>query len=85
MSYEFLQPWSTFVMKTKLPLEVVERMIRLTDEIVENRESDSDWISPGQIEEQFYIELNGIESRSKHNIEYGEKEQMLLVVLMQNG
>ena len=39
MPFELLQPWSTFVMKTKLPLSIFEKMLKITDEIVENPES----------------------------------------------
>ena len=61
MPMELLQPWSTFVLSTKLPPPVLEKMIRLTDEIVENKKSDSDAIRPAQIEDQFYIELKILE------------------------
>jgi len=39
LDVEFLQPWSTFVLKTTLPPPVLEEMIKISDEIVENRES----------------------------------------------
>ena len=40
MKGELLQPWSTFVMKTQLPLKVLEKMIKITDEVVANQKSD---------------------------------------------
>ena len=40
MQFELLQPWSTFVMKTQLPPPILEKMIRITDKIVENAENE---------------------------------------------
>ena len=37
--YELLQPWSSFILKTKLPKRILERMLKLTDEIVNNSKS----------------------------------------------
>ena len=37
--YELLQPWSAFILKTKLPKRVLGRMLKLTDEIVNNPKS----------------------------------------------
>ena len=39
--YELLQPWSSFILKTKLPKKILKSMIKLTDEIVNNPESKS--------------------------------------------
>jgi hypothetical protein len=57
--FEQLQPWSTFVLKTILPPPILEKMIRITDEIVENRTGkgvNNDEPGAGQIEDQFWIE-----------------------------
>jgi|TARA_B100000809_G_scaffold199016_1_gene198918 hypothetical protein len=35
---DFLQPWSTFVMKTSLPPIILEKMIKITDEVIANAE-----------------------------------------------
>ena len=61
MIYEFLQPWSTFVLKTKLSPPILEKMIRITDEIVENREGKGDDIGAGQMEDQFKIDFKILE------------------------
>ena len=37
--YELLQPWSAFILKTKLPKRVLKGMLKLTDEIVNNPKS----------------------------------------------
>ena len=34
---EFFQPWSVFVMKTKIPLQYIELLIKITDEILEKK------------------------------------------------
>ena len=56
MKFELLQPWSTFVMKTKLPPSILKKMIRITDEIVKNRTNRRN-VGAGQLEDQFRIEL----------------------------
>ena len=63
MSYELLQPWSTFVMKTQLPPLILEKMIRITDEIVENRAGIGigDDVGAGEMREQFKIDLKILE------------------------
>jgi len=55
MEIELLQPWSTFVMKTKLPSPILEKLIRITDEIVENREGRSVDVKAGQMKDKFEI------------------------------
>ena len=62
--FEQLQPWSTFVLKTILPPPILEKMIRITDEIVENRMGKgvkNDEPGAGQIEDQFWIESKILE------------------------
>ena len=61
MQAEFLQPWSTFVLKTKLPPPILEEMIRISDEIVENREGKADDVGAGQIKDQFMIPMKILE------------------------
>ena len=65
MSMELLQPWSTFVLKTKLPPPILEEMIRISDEIVENRESAIRWGHElaGQIKDEFLIEPKMLEPK----------------------
>ena len=63
MKVELLQPWSTFVMKTQLPVMVLEKMIKITDEIIENKES-AESFGPklaSQIEDEFVIDLKILE------------------------
>ena len=60
MEVELLQPWSTFVMKTKLPPPILEKMIRITDEIVKHGNRDYT-LGAGQLENQFYIGLEILE------------------------
>ncbi len=56
LQVELLQPWSTFVMKTKLPPPILEKMLKITDEIVENPESFSPFQAFASIKEEFSIE-----------------------------
>ena len=59
MHMEILQPWSNFVMKTKSPSSILERMIKITDKTIENREgtaSDKE-IGVGQVETQFFLDF----------------------------
>lgn len=57
---ELFQPWSTFVLKTKLPSIILEKLIKITDEIIENKESANraDENLAGQIEDEFMIDLD---------------------------
>ena len=61
---DFLQPWSTFVMKTKLPSIILEKMLNVTDRIYDNRKKTEIGNQPsishgsklvGQIENEFTI------------------------------
>jgi uncharacterized protein (TIGR02466 family) len=67
LDVEFLQPWSTFVLKTTLPPPVLEEMIKISDEIVENRESATNvgHQLAGQIEDEFLIEFQLLSSTIK--------------------
>ena len=55
---EILQPWSTFVMKTQLPPPILEKMLKITDEIVANAETTKSWGHnlAGQIKDELYVE-----------------------------
>ena len=58
MNMSMIQPWSTFVMKTKLPDAILGKMLEITDEIVENAENEKSWGHnlAGQIEHELYVE-----------------------------
>jgi len=66
MNFELLQPWSTFVMKTQLPSDVLLKMTKITDEIVENRvgaKEAREAVGAGEMKEQFLIHSLDVESR----------------------
>ena len=67
MNFELLQPWSTFVMKTTLPPLILEKMIRITDEIVERElwywQSDTGSV----MEDQFLIDFEILEQEEVMN------------------
>ena len=56
MNFELLQPWSTFVMKTKLSPTVLDSMLKITDEIIDTQESDSHKLKAGQIALQYFVD-----------------------------
>ena len=58
MHFELLQPWSTFVMKTQLPPPILEKMIRITDKIVDNAENEKSHGQhlAGQIEHELWVD-----------------------------
>ena len=55
---EIIQPWSTFVMKTKLPKVVFDKMLEITNKIVDNAENEKSWGHnlAGQIEHELVVE-----------------------------
>ena len=57
MHFELWQPWSTFVMKTQLPPPILEKMLKITDEIVANAETAESWGKnlAGQIKHELYV------------------------------
>jgi len=55
MNFELLQPWSTFVMKTKLSPPILEKMMRITDEIIENNAPEIVDVGAHHIKDQFKI------------------------------
>jgi len=62
MGFELLQPWSTFMMKTQLPPEALKKMIKITDEILENRDSGKgDDVGESQNKDEFLIDLEILE------------------------
>ena len=58
MQFELLQPWSTFVMKTQLPPPILEKMIRITDKIVDNAENEKSHGEhlAGQIKNELWVD-----------------------------
>ena len=58
MNMDIIQPWSTFVMKTKLPDAILGKMLEITDEMVDNAENEKSWGHnlAGQIEHELYVE-----------------------------
>ena len=52
-----LQPWSTFVMRTKLPPLIFKKMIKITDEIITNSKSmEKGQTGAGELEDEFLVE-----------------------------
>ena len=59
---DFIQPWSTFIMITKLPPVVLNKMIKITDDVLSDKKSTS-WGKElaGQINEELLVENEVIE------------------------
>lgn len=58
LDIDMIQPWSTFIMKTRLPDAILGKMLEITDEIVDNAENAKSWGHnlAGQIEHELYVE-----------------------------
>ena len=58
MHFELLQPWSTFVMKTQLPPKILEKMIKISDKIVDNAENEKSHGQhlAGQIKNELWVD-----------------------------
>jgi len=58
MPVDILQPWSTFVMKTRLPLPIFDKMIAITDTIVDNAENEKSHgkFLAGQIKDELWVD-----------------------------
>ena len=66
MKFELIQPWSTFVMKTKLPPPILEKMLKITDEIITNNvesRENLNWKESGsaQMKDEFWVEHKTLE------------------------
>ena len=65
MHFKLFQPWSTFVIATKLPPLILEKMLKITNEIVTNGKSEEkvDWEKSGsaQMEDEFSVKLKILE------------------------
>lgn len=60
---ELLQPWSTFVLKTQLPPDVLSKMKDITDDIVEGKTSSvsaREAVGAGEMERQYLLEFLGL-------------------------
>ena len=68
--FDIFHPWSTFVLGTTLPSEVLERMIKLTDEIIEDRAGTSDDTGAAQIEDEFLIDLEKFAQEEVQSFEF---------------
>ncbi len=56
MNFELIQPWATFVMKTKLPSNIVDSFLKISDEIIASKESDAHELLAGQIDHQYWVD-----------------------------
>lgn len=66
MHFDMLQPWSTFVLKTQLPSTILEKMIRITDKIVDNAENEKSHGHnlAGQIKDELWVDHEILENEN---------------------
>ena len=80
MSLTMLQPWSTPIMKTELPPKVLQTMIKISDEIIADKESKS-WGHnlAGQIDSELLIEQNILEQTGMLGFFMGAVRQFVIM------
>ena len=80
MDITVLQPWSTPVIKTKLPPEVLQTMIEITDQVIADKEAKS-WGHnlAGQIDSELLIEQNILEQTGMLGFFMGAVRQFVMM------
>jgi len=60
LNIDMIQPWSTFIMKTRLPDDILGKMLEITDSIVDDSENAKSWGQnlAGQIKDELFVEHN---------------------------
>ena len=80
MSLTMLQPWSTPVMKTKLPPEVLQTMIEISDKVIVDKNAES-WGKnlAGQIDTELLVEHDILEQTGVMGFFLGAVRQFVLM------
>ena len=94
MQCEYFQPWSTFVMVTKLSPPIIEKMIKITDEIL-TPDSKMNWygqrIEPEesgggtQMKDEFHIDLKILEQEEIMGFFLGVTRQYVIQQWLQQN
>ena len=80
ISLTMLQPWSTPVMKTELPPEVLQTMIKISDEIIADKEAKSHGHNlAGQIDTELLIEHDFLEQSGMMGFFLGAVRQYVMM------
>ena len=68
VKYDMLQPWSNFIMKTKLPNNVLNKMIEITDRAIENKNTKH-WGKSlaGQIDKELLVDMSELKRAGIHD------------------
>ena len=85
LKYQLLQPWSSFVLQTKLPDKILKKMIKLTDQIIADSKAEN-W-GPnlaGQIAWEPKIDLKLIEKTDIEKYFYGVIQQYCMRAHLQS-
>ena len=86
LKYQLLQPWSSFVLQTKLPDKILKKMIKLTDQIIADSKAEN-W-GPnlaGQIAWEPKIDLKLIEKTDIEKYFYGVIQQYCMRAHLQTN
>ena len=80
MSLTMLQPWSTPIMKTELPPEILQTMTEISDQIIADKEAKS-WGHnlSGQIDSELLIEQNILEQTGMLGFFMGAVRQFVII------
>ncbi len=80
MDLQMLQPWSTPVMKTKLPSEVIQTMIEISDDVIADKNAES-WGGnlAGQIETELVVEHDILKQTKMMGFFMGAVRQFVLM------
>ena len=83
INVELLQPWSTFVMKTQLPPLILEKMLKITDEVVENVDMKSQRTEHRNLEDEFHIEIEVLDREDLTQFFLDVAEQFVILQTLQ--
>ena len=80
MEIQILQPWSTPIMKTKLPPEVLQTMIEISDQVIADKDAKS-WGGnlAGQINSELVVEHNILEQTGVMGFFMGSVRQYVII------
>ena len=64
ISMKMVQPWSCPILMTKLPPDILGKMLEITDRIVENKKNEKSWGEnlAGQVEHELWIDNKELEN-----------------------
>ena len=84
VKYDMLQPWSNFIMKTKLPNNVLNKMIEITDRAIENKNTKH-WGKSlaGQIDKELLVDMSELKRAGIHDYFMDVLKEYIVAALQQ--